>query len=298
MAWVKVDDGYTEHLKVFKAGELLGGRYGYARAVAVDLQGMCYANRAESDGYLPRNVVKSFHDPAAIVVADALVKAKRWVKADGGYVIHDFLEYQPLAADLKEKRRHDRERKRSAKKGKIPAGIRAESEGPSRPVPINTNTKPTAAGAAGFPQAVENSKTRRGGMSERTETGQAQGRGMAAVVRDSEGPADGRARDDGRRMEGPDQGPSVPDGVRVADTGRLVAGDGRDDEGLREGARPEADRPAATAGTGRDSVTAAAGPAVERPQTRAGGLRGPTGVADEHPTFNRLAAVVRRASGQ
>lgn len=117
MAWVKLDDGYTEHLKLFEAGRQLGGRHGYSRAVAVDLQAMCYANRAESDGFLPRKVVESFHDSRPLDVAYVLVQARRWYEVEGGYKIHDFHEYQPLAADLKRKRKADAERQKKWRKG-------------------------------------------------------------------------------------------------------------------------------------------------------------------------------------
>ncbi|HXG70571.1 MAG TPA: hypothetical protein VNJ04_08165 [Gemmatimonadaceae bacterium] len=135
--WVKLDDGYTEHLKLFEAGRNLGGRSGYARALAVDIQGICYANRAESDGFVPEFVVKSLHDPRPLDVAHVLVMVRRWHEVSGGFKIHDYEVYQPLAADLKAKRRKDLERKQRGKVTLVESSFRAESaQIPLSPDPV------------------------------------------------------------------------------------------------------------------------------------------------------------------
>lgn len=160
--WVKLDDGYTEHLKLFEAGRHLGGRFGYARALACDMQGMCYANRVESDGFLPEKVVKSFHDPRPLDVAHVLVIVRRWHEVPGGYLIHDHADYQPLAATLKAKRAADLERKKKAKDARQYAEFRAESAqiltSPD-PVPVPSLRKDHGRAArAGCAEPVENAR--------------------------------------------------------------------------------------------------------------------------------------------
>jgi hypothetical protein len=109
--WVKVDDGFTEHPKVFAASAKLGGRHAYDRVVAMAIQGLCFAARSLTDGFLPMPVVKAFHDHRPTVVADALVAVGLWEVVDGGFKIHDYAVYNPTAAQVKEKRTWDAQRK-------------------------------------------------------------------------------------------------------------------------------------------------------------------------------------------
>jgi hypothetical protein len=96
--WVKVDDGFTGHPKVFSAGRTLGSR-GTGRALAVWLEGICWSNRYATDGFLPTDVVQVFqHDADPVLVAAALVTARLWEVCDGGWRIHDFAKYQFTAA--------------------------------------------------------------------------------------------------------------------------------------------------------------------------------------------------------
>jgi hypothetical protein len=43
----------------------------------------------------------------------SLVAAGIWETADDGYLIHDYLHYQPSKADVQERRTADRERKKA-----------------------------------------------------------------------------------------------------------------------------------------------------------------------------------------
>lgn len=105
--WVKVDDGLPEHWKVFAAAERLGGPHNYARILAMWLQAMCYSNRNLTDGFLPVERVKRFHDPRAIDAAEALAAdgVRLWERVEGGYRIHDYDHYQPDAEKTKEIRK-------------------------------------------------------------------------------------------------------------------------------------------------------------------------------------------------
>jgi hypothetical protein len=111
--WSKIDDAFTDHPKIFAAGDHLG-KDGPALAVALFVIGVTWSNRVHSDGYLPSAVVKRFkHCSRPLDVAHALVKAKLWESADGGFKIHDFLDWNFSAREVNERREAERERKRN-----------------------------------------------------------------------------------------------------------------------------------------------------------------------------------------
>jgi len=152
MAWVKIDDQFTDHPKAADAGPL---------GIAMQVAGLCYANRHLTDGFISHKVAARLLDFTGIAVAlpsradpddnhvsamrvlwlnvcDSLVSAGLWEVVDGGWQIHDFLEYNPSRADTLTKRAADMERKRTPKgtaqpSDNIPNGIRADS---TRPVPV------------------------------------------------------------------------------------------------------------------------------------------------------------------
>lgn len=136
MAWVRIDDQFTEHPKLVQAGPL---------GVAMQIAALCYANRHLTDGELPANIVARFmptvcYDPETGEeitwrdVADRLVEIGIWHKTDGGYLIHDYLEYQPSKADVEAERAAARERmarirsKRKANQSRSSDDVRANTE--------------------------------------------------------------------------------------------------------------------------------------------------------------------------
>lgn len=136
MAWVRIDDHFTEHPKLVQAGPL---------GVAMQIAALCYANRHLTDGELPANIVARFmptvcYDPETGEeitwrdVADRLVEIGIWHKTESGYVIHDYLEYQPSKADVEAERAAARERmarirsKRKANQSRSSDDVRANIE--------------------------------------------------------------------------------------------------------------------------------------------------------------------------
>jgi hypothetical protein len=116
MAWVWLDDEMPEHPKVVGAAGVVGDS-----ALAAAVSGIAYSNRHLTDGHLPAAKVQGLtHHKRPAVVAQALVTAGLWEPVDGGYLIHDFGDYQTLKAELEEKRargaakvRRHRDNKRS-----------------------------------------------------------------------------------------------------------------------------------------------------------------------------------------
>lgn len=110
MAWVRIDDGFTQHPKVVQAGPL---------GIAMQIAGLCYCNRYLTDGFIPRAVVPNLlnlegiamrvwdgelfgggEDATWQLVVSDLIAAGLWEEVEGGYRIHDYLDYQPSRADV------------------------------------------------------------------------------------------------------------------------------------------------------------------------------------------------------
>ena len=114
--WVRIDDGLLDHPKVFAAADLLGVN-GPAIVIGFFTVAVLSASKHLSDGQLPAAVVKRFDryvkDP--LRVAEALTKVGLFEHVNGGWQIHDFNDWQPSAATVKQRRRDDRIRKRQAR---------------------------------------------------------------------------------------------------------------------------------------------------------------------------------------
>lgn len=106
MTWVKLDENMPQHPKEVAAGAL-----GYA----LDTAGLCYSNRYGTDGFVPSNALGGLLPPDEDIVFDPkaiaarLIRVGRWTWDDerGGYIIHDFHDFQPTALEangLREKR--------------------------------------------------------------------------------------------------------------------------------------------------------------------------------------------------
>ena len=111
MAWVRLDEEFPDHPKVVTAGPLAGWLHVCALA---------YCNRHLTDGFVPRAQVARLvnfdgmlvdyagddgdarlaHEPTAYEMAEVLVDVGMWEERRGGYLIHDFLHFQPSRADV------------------------------------------------------------------------------------------------------------------------------------------------------------------------------------------------------
>src|SRR5262245_10798864 len=112
--WVRLDDGFADHPKIKRAGPL---------ATWLHVAGLCYASRYSTDGHLPVEVIPtlaSFQDLVVQVqtLVDRLVEVKLWERAEGGFVIHDFLDYNPSAEKVKAEREAARQRMQAQRGGR------------------------------------------------------------------------------------------------------------------------------------------------------------------------------------
>lgn len=93
MGWVRLDDGFPMHPKVF------GLTDGAFRAYVA---GLCYASQFLTDGWIPAIAVAHSKRAAAELVTVGL-----WVPDDTGtgFHIHDYLAYQSSRAEVEERRK-------------------------------------------------------------------------------------------------------------------------------------------------------------------------------------------------
>jgi hypothetical protein len=96
MAWGRIDDGLYDHPKLDALGR--------NRLPCVGLWSLAisWSNRRSTDGYVPTERIVALGGSSAL--ADALVVAGMFETADGGYLIHDFLEFNEDAATVKARR--------------------------------------------------------------------------------------------------------------------------------------------------------------------------------------------------
>ena len=99
MSWVKLDDAFFANRKVRSVS---------VQASHLALAGLCFCAQNENDGHLLDDDVKLIANmakvgPAAKLVEE-LVGVGVWERENGGFAVHDFLEYNPSHAELEQKR--------------------------------------------------------------------------------------------------------------------------------------------------------------------------------------------------
>ena len=116
MAWVKLDDQFPDHPKIIAAG---------GEAAWLYVAGLCYCSAKLTDGMIPSAMISRLTDRRnAPKLADKLVEVGLWEHADGGYMVHDYGDYQPLASLVRARRESETEAKRVAGKlGGVASGI-------------------------------------------------------------------------------------------------------------------------------------------------------------------------------
>lgn len=127
MAWLRVDDRVRTHPKLVQAGP---------EASWFWFCGICYSREHLTDGFIPAGILPSLAPGVrnGKALAAKLVGVNLWHAAEGGYQIHDFLDWNPSRADVQAQRRADAERKAASKGGarkdseRIPAGKNPDSE--------------------------------------------------------------------------------------------------------------------------------------------------------------------------
>lgn len=164
MTWVKLDDSFIDHPKVIEAGPLAGWLF---------IASLCYSNRLLTDGFIPQRQIYRLidvDDPQES--ADRLVEVGLWDVVDGGYQVHDYLEYQPSKKKITDDRRKARQRMDKARSQNVRANKGRTSEElpeklerssvnpvPSRPVPDPSQIKKSDKTGSDEPEGTPSGET-------------------------------------------------------------------------------------------------------------------------------------------
>lgn len=92
MTWVRLDEQFARHPKVVAAGPV---------GMAMQVSALCYCNEYLTDGFVPHAIVPTLltiSKPGAVV--EKLVEVGLWEKVDGGWLVHDFHDYQPTKVEV------------------------------------------------------------------------------------------------------------------------------------------------------------------------------------------------------
>lgn len=148
MSWGRVDDNMPEHPKWVALEEEHGARV-WADAMALWLCVSCYANRNDTDGAIRASVLKRLcplSERAAMRAAEAMVSVELLDRIDGGFRIHNFLEYNDSAERKRLKRAADAARKR-------PVGVDSDTDSARNPNGDESESSRTDPGIQALPYA-------------------------------------------------------------------------------------------------------------------------------------------------
>jgi hypothetical protein len=107
MTWVRIDDGFADHPKVVKIGTV---------ALAIHVWAICHCARHLTDGRIAHEDLAGcpwvFKRSALRRAIGRLEGTGLWDACEGGWQVHDYLDYNPDAASVREERRRAAERQR------------------------------------------------------------------------------------------------------------------------------------------------------------------------------------------
>lgn len=108
MTWARLDDSFYDHPKVLR----VWGKC--PAALGLHTRAMSWCAKHEQDGHLPTAIVASISPVQSDrdEQIETLIGEGMWHENGDGYVIHDYLDYNPSRDQITEKRKRDRERKR------------------------------------------------------------------------------------------------------------------------------------------------------------------------------------------
>ena len=115
MTWVRIDDGFATHPKVVEAGPM---------AMALDIAAMCYCATHLTDGFIPITAVKTLgnfpHGQGLEKIVTSLISTGLWevTPEKNGYLVHDYLEYNPSKLQIKNEREANAKRQSRYKRNK------------------------------------------------------------------------------------------------------------------------------------------------------------------------------------
>ena len=139
MTWARFDDGFPGHRKIRR---LTDGAY------RLHTTAICFCAHDLTDGFVTREDIaemESIRQPEKRIAE--LVKADCWAVAVGGWMIHDYLDYNPSRAQVMAEREAARDRKevwkakRRAERNAVPNAV-PNGVGNAAPYPYPSRSRP------------------------------------------------------------------------------------------------------------------------------------------------------------
>ena len=131
MVWARFDDQYPDHPKVIEAGPL---------AAWLNVCAICYASRYLTDGFIPAGQIRKLADldnPMRLV--EKLVEVGLWERSEGGFRVHDYLEYNPSREKVLAEREAARRRMNSRRSAEVRPNIERTNGDGSDELPVTFN---------------------------------------------------------------------------------------------------------------------------------------------------------------
>jgi hypothetical protein len=160
MSWTKLDDGLYDHPKVLAAGN---------EATGLFCRALSYCGKQLTDGFVPASVASFLGREKAV---EALVDAGLWERVDGGFNVHDYLDYNRPRADVladraksTERQRRWRESRRSSRRDNtgdngVTGTVNNGRPDPTRPDPKSPPVVPRERGTASLPARPSGNRQR------------------------------------------------------------------------------------------------------------------------------------------
>lgn len=99
MTWTKLDDDFWSHPKVLRVGNEAAGAY---------VRMLSYCGKHLTDGHVEEEVARFITKPR---ILEALAEANFISQNGNGWLIPDYLEFNPSREQIREKRARDSARK-------------------------------------------------------------------------------------------------------------------------------------------------------------------------------------------
>lgn len=116
MSWARLDDRYDDHPKVRAVWRRSRA------AAALHVHAITYCARHETDGHITRDWIEDRIPNARErdAALEALLDTGLFdANGDGGFIVHDYLDFNPSRAEASEKRRKDSERKAKGRANRV-----------------------------------------------------------------------------------------------------------------------------------------------------------------------------------
>ena len=105
--WSRLDDRLIDHEKIFAAGDLIT-KNGNGPVMALGFYTLClmWSNKHLTDGVISAATMKGFHHAKhPLKLARVLEHVGLLEQVEGGWQIHDFHDYNPTAAAVKQRQK-------------------------------------------------------------------------------------------------------------------------------------------------------------------------------------------------